>query len=108
MREDAVIDDAAVVARLRSAGCVFAEDEAALLLSAARSNPVGSVEGARRVAAVTHGDLREAALKAMLPTMKSKFRLIALPANRTVTVTPPARPGPGPVVPSHAPPSSPL
>jgi release factor glutamine methyltransferase len=37
MREDAVIDDAAVVARLRSAGCVFAEDEAALLLSEARS-----------------------------------------------------------------------
>jgi release factor glutamine methyltransferase len=37
MREDAVIDDAAVVARLRRAGCVFAEDEAALLLSAARS-----------------------------------------------------------------------
>ena len=35
MRDDAVIDDAAVVARLRSAGCVFAEDEAALLLSAA-------------------------------------------------------------------------
>jgi release factor glutamine methyltransferase len=37
MRDDAVIDDAAVVARLRSAGCVFAEEEAALLLSAARS-----------------------------------------------------------------------
>src|ERR1700722_16060253 len=37
MREEAVIDDAAVVARLRRAGCVFAEDEAALLLSAARS-----------------------------------------------------------------------
>ena len=37
MREEAVIDDAAVVARLRSAGCVFAEDEAALLLAAARS-----------------------------------------------------------------------
>jgi release factor glutamine methyltransferase len=37
MRDDAVIDDAAVVARLRSAGCVFAEDEAALLLAAARS-----------------------------------------------------------------------
>ena len=37
MRDDAVIDDAAVVARLRRAGCVFAEDEAALLLSAARS-----------------------------------------------------------------------
>ncbi len=37
MRDDAVIDDAAVVARLRSAGCVFAEDEAALLLSAART-----------------------------------------------------------------------
>jgi release factor glutamine methyltransferase len=38
MREDAVIDDAMVVARLRSAGCVFAEDEAAVLLSAARSS----------------------------------------------------------------------
>jgi release factor glutamine methyltransferase len=37
MRDDAVTDDAAVVARLRSAGCVFAEDEAALLRSAARS-----------------------------------------------------------------------
>ena len=37
MRDDAVMDDAAVVARLRSAGCVFAEEEAALLLSAARS-----------------------------------------------------------------------
>ena len=37
MRDDAVTDDAAVVARLRSAGCVFAEDEAAMLLSAARS-----------------------------------------------------------------------
>jgi release factor glutamine methyltransferase len=37
MRDDAVIDDAAVVARLRSAGCVFAEEEAALLLSAART-----------------------------------------------------------------------
>jgi release factor glutamine methyltransferase len=37
MRDDAVIDDAAVVARLRNAGCVFAEDEAALLLSAART-----------------------------------------------------------------------
>src|ERR1700678_853969 len=37
MRDDAVIDDAAVVARLRGAGCVFAEEEAALLLSAART-----------------------------------------------------------------------
>jgi release factor glutamine methyltransferase len=37
MRDNAVIDDAAVVARLRRAGCVFAEDEAAVLLSAARS-----------------------------------------------------------------------
>ena len=37
MRDDAVIDDAAVVARLRNAGCVFAEDEAALLVSAART-----------------------------------------------------------------------
>jgi release factor glutamine methyltransferase len=37
MRDDAVIDDAAVVARLRGAGCVFAEEEAAVLLSAART-----------------------------------------------------------------------
>jgi release factor glutamine methyltransferase len=37
MRDDAVIDGAAVVLRLRGAGCVFAEDEAALLRSAARS-----------------------------------------------------------------------
>jgi release factor glutamine methyltransferase len=37
MRDDAVIDDAAVVARLRRAGCVFAEEEAAVLLSAVRS-----------------------------------------------------------------------
>jgi release factor glutamine methyltransferase len=37
MRDDAVIDDATVVARLRNAGCVFAEDEAAVLLSAART-----------------------------------------------------------------------
>jgi hypothetical protein len=35
-------------------------------LSAARSSPVGSDEGARRVIAVTHGDLREAALQAMI------------------------------------------
>jgi len=39
MRDDAVTDDAAVVARLRRAGCVFAEDEAAmLLLSSAASS----------------------------------------------------------------------
>jgi len=37
MRDDAVIKDAAVVARLRGAGCVFAEEEAAVLLSAART-----------------------------------------------------------------------
>src|ERR1700742_4824900 len=37
MRDDAVLDDAAVVARLRAAGCVFAEEEAELLLAAARS-----------------------------------------------------------------------
>jgi release factor glutamine methyltransferase len=37
MRDDAAIYDASVVARLRAAGCVFAEDEAAMLLSAARS-----------------------------------------------------------------------
>jgi release factor glutamine methyltransferase len=37
MRDDAVIGEAAVVARLRGAGCVFAEEEAALLLSAART-----------------------------------------------------------------------
>jgi release factor glutamine methyltransferase len=38
MRDDAVTDDATVVARLRSAGCVFAEDEAAMLLSSATSS----------------------------------------------------------------------
>lgn len=38
-------------------------------LSAARSNPVGSDEGARRVAAATGGDLREAALQAMVARM---------------------------------------
>ncbi|HTI66177.1 MAG TPA: cell wall hydrolase [Caulobacteraceae bacterium] len=38
-------------------------------LSAARSSPVGSDEGARRVAAATHGDLREAALQAMIADM---------------------------------------
>jgi release factor glutamine methyltransferase len=37
MRDDAAIHVAAVVDRLRGAGCVFAEDEAALLLSAALS-----------------------------------------------------------------------
>jgi len=37
MRDDAAIHVDAVVARLRSAGCVFAEDEAALLLAAAPS-----------------------------------------------------------------------
>jgi release factor glutamine methyltransferase len=37
MRDDAVLDDAAVVARLRAAGCVFAEEEAELLLAAASS-----------------------------------------------------------------------
>jgi release factor glutamine methyltransferase len=37
MRDDAALYDASVVARLRAAGCVFAEDEAAVLLSAARS-----------------------------------------------------------------------
>jgi release factor glutamine methyltransferase len=37
MRDDAAVYDASVVARLRAAGCVFAEDEAAMLLSAARS-----------------------------------------------------------------------
>ncbi|HTK35696.1 MAG TPA: cell wall hydrolase [Caulobacteraceae bacterium] len=38
-------------------------------LSAARSSPVGSDEGARRVAAVTGGDLREAALVALTARM---------------------------------------
>ncbi len=38
-------------------------------LSAARSSPVGSAEGARRVAAVTHGDLREEALRALVARM---------------------------------------
>ena len=37
MRDNAAITDASVVARLRAAGCVFAEDEAAVLLAAARS-----------------------------------------------------------------------
>jgi release factor glutamine methyltransferase len=37
MRDDAAVYDASVVARLRAAGCVFAEDEAAVLLAAARS-----------------------------------------------------------------------
>ncbi len=37
MRDDAAVSDASVVARLRAAGCVFAEDEAAVLLSAART-----------------------------------------------------------------------
>ena len=39
-------------------------------LSAARSTPVGSAEGARRVAALTHGDLREAALAALEAEME--------------------------------------
>ena len=38
-------------------------------LSAARSSPVGSDDAARRVAAVTHGDLRETTLKAMIAAM---------------------------------------
>ena len=37
MRDDAAVYDASVVARLRAAGCVFAEDEAAVLLAGARS-----------------------------------------------------------------------
>jgi release factor glutamine methyltransferase len=37
MRDNAAVYDASVVARLRAAGCVFAEDEAAVLLAAARS-----------------------------------------------------------------------
>ena len=37
MRDDAAVSDASVVARLRAAGCVFAEDEAAVLLATARS-----------------------------------------------------------------------
>jgi release factor glutamine methyltransferase len=50
MRDDAVIDDAAVVARLRSAGCVFAEEEAALLLSAAQSRADLDAKVERRAA----------------------------------------------------------
>ena len=50
MRDDAVIDDAAVVARLRRAGCVFAEEEAALLVSAARSREDLGVLVERRAA----------------------------------------------------------
>jgi spore germination cell wall hydrolase CwlJ-like protein len=38
-------------------------------LSAARSSPIGSDEGARRVAASTRGDLREAALEALVARM---------------------------------------
>ena len=38
-------------------------------LSAARSNPIGSDLGARRVAAATKGDLREAALEALVARM---------------------------------------
>lgn len=37
MRYDAAVSDASVVARLRAAGCVFAEDEAAVLLATAAS-----------------------------------------------------------------------
>jgi release factor glutamine methyltransferase len=37
MRDDAAVYDASVVSRLRAAGCVFAEDEAAVLLATARS-----------------------------------------------------------------------
>jgi release factor glutamine methyltransferase len=37
MRDDAAIYDASVVARLRAAGCVFAEDEAAVLMATVRS-----------------------------------------------------------------------
>jgi release factor glutamine methyltransferase len=37
MRDDAAVSGASVIARLRTAGCVFAEDEAAVLLAAARS-----------------------------------------------------------------------
>ena len=37
MRDDAAIYDASVVARLRAAGCVFAEDEATVLMATARS-----------------------------------------------------------------------
>ena len=37
MRDDAAVSDASVVARLRAAGCVFAEDEAAVLLATAGS-----------------------------------------------------------------------
>ena len=50
MRDDAVIDNAAVVARLRGAGCVFAEEEAALLLSAARTREELGVLVGRRAA----------------------------------------------------------
>jgi release factor glutamine methyltransferase len=37
MRDDAAVHDSSVVARLRAAGCVFAEDEAAVLMASARS-----------------------------------------------------------------------
>ena len=48
MRDDAVTGDATVVARLRRAGCVFAEDEAAMLLSAARTREeLGALVGRR-------------------------------------------------------------
>jgi release factor glutamine methyltransferase len=50
MRDDAVIHDAAVVARLRGAGCVFAEEEAGVLVSAARTRAELDVLVARRAA----------------------------------------------------------
>ena len=37
MRDDSVVDDSVVIARLRGAGCVFAEEEARLLASTART-----------------------------------------------------------------------
>jgi release factor glutamine methyltransferase len=50
MRDDAAVSDASVVARLRAAGCVFAEDEAAVLLATARSPAELDALVARRAA----------------------------------------------------------
>jgi release factor glutamine methyltransferase len=46
----AVVEEAALVARLRAAGCVFAEEEAALLLGAAEDDAVLESLTARRTA----------------------------------------------------------
>jgi release factor glutamine methyltransferase len=50
MRDDAAVYDASVVSRLRTAGCVFAEDEAAVLLATRRSAAELDALVARRAA----------------------------------------------------------